>query len=187
MGFLQEFLAKKGITVSNGAISYTRSTAESSTVPGELLEHLDDIADDRLSFDMRALKVVAAVYRAWRENDPRQAMPFVSNDFLKRWSFPDYWRPATNRSTHVKVGNTTSQEGMERVAVEVTTVADGKTFNEEWTFIRAAKTEPDGSTEIRCPSCGAPFPQVQAGTCAFCGANVVPPPVDWVVDSIRPA
>jgi hypothetical protein len=144
-------------------------------------------AVDLAAFSMRALKVVDAVTLAWSRNDPKQAEPFVSSDFLKRWSFPGYWRPAKNRSTNLTVGGSTSQDGLDRIESEVKTMADGKSFHEVWTFVRGTSGEPGRPTEIRCPSCGAPFPHVQAGTCAFCGADVVPPPLEWVVDGIRPA
>jgi hypothetical protein len=144
-------------------------------------------AVDLSTFSLRALAAIDAVYLAWRTNDPSRAEPFVSNDFLKRWSLPDSWRPAKNRSTNLTIGNATIEGGRDHVVAQVKTTADGQTLNETWTFIRAPKGQPGSSTELRCPSCGAPFPQAQAGTCSYCGAEVVPPPMDWVVDSIQSA
>lgn len=82
------------------------------------------------------------------------------------------------------------ENGIDTVRVLISAAADGAgadapPVQEYWTLIRriGTWTRPELSVD-KCPNCGAPIDGPDPTHCAYCGARLADPSLDWVVTRI---
>lgn len=165
--------------------------------PAEHAEHFGfaairhaDPAFDLDVFYARVSEMFLAYHAALANHDLTPARRFIDERYYPVLAERLAAAPARSQQLAVESARgltAAHEEGMDRVRVMLTASAVGSAekIQEYWTLVRrqGALTKADLSL-YKCPNCGAPTSGDDPTRCAYCGARLADPALDWVVSRI---